>query len=79
VALHGDRRADGVVVGGGITGASVSELVIAAGLSVIALDRGGFVQGSIPASTALLQVEIDRPLSAARRAVGRARSLQPRC
>jgi glycine/D-amino acid oxidase-like deaminating enzyme len=61
--LRRDAAADVVVVGAGISGAMVAEALGEAGLKVIIVDRRGPLQGSTPASTALLQYEIDTPLS----------------
>ncbi len=61
--LARDAEADVVVVGAGISGAMVADALSEAGLSVILLDRRGPLMGSTPASTALLQYEIDTPLT----------------
>jgi glycine/D-amino acid oxidase-like deaminating enzyme len=58
-----DAEADVVVVGAGISGAMVADALSEAGLSVVILDRRGPLMGSTPASTALLQYEIDTPLT----------------
>lgn len=57
-----DVRCDVLVIGAGISGAIVAEALTAEGLSVVIVDRRGPVLGSTPASTALLQYEIDTPL-----------------
>lgn len=54
--------ADVIVVGTGISGALVADALMQAGYSVLALDRRKPMSGSTPASTALLQFEIDTPL-----------------
>jgi glycine/D-amino acid oxidase-like deaminating enzyme len=61
--LSRDRRCDVVVIGAGITGALVSDALTAAGLSVITVDRRHPGHGSTSASTALLQYELDSPLT----------------
>ncbi len=61
--LARDAEADVVVVGAGISGAMVADALTDAGLSVIMLDRRGPLMGSTPASTSLLQYEIDTPLT----------------
>ncbi|MEA2762830.1 MAG: hypothetical protein QOD47_2114 [Gemmatimonadaceae bacterium] len=61
--LSRDRRCDVAVIGAGITGALVSDALTAAGLSVIAVDRRHPAHGSTSASTALLQYELDVPLT----------------
>jgi len=57
-----DTRTDVLVVGMGVSGAMVAESLTAAGFRVILLDRRGPLLGSTPASTALVQYEIDVPL-----------------
>jgi glycine/D-amino acid oxidase-like deaminating enzyme len=53
---------DVVVVGTGISGALVADALQQAGKTVIAIDRRLPMRGSTPASTALLQSELDTPL-----------------
>lgn len=65
---------DVLVVGAGISGAIIAESLADAGLKVIIVDRRGAVRGSTPASTALLQYEIDTPLSVLSERVGRDRA-----
>ena len=74
--LRRDVRTDVLVVGMGISGAMVAELLTAAGLGVVLIDRRGPMLGSTPASTALVQHEIDVPIRALARIVGRARAEQ---
>jgi glycine/D-amino acid oxidase-like deaminating enzyme len=62
---------DVAIVGGGVTGALIADAMLQAGRGVAAFDRRGFVQGSTPASTALLQFEIDQPLTLLARRIGR--------
>jgi len=62
--------ADVLVIGAGISGALISEMAAAAGLSVIIADRRGPILGSTPASTALVQFEIDTPLTKLRDRIG---------
>ncbi|GLK75479.1 FAD-dependent oxidoreductase [Methylopila jiangsuensis] len=71
-ALERNEAADVLVVGGGVSGALVADAALQAGFSVIAIDRRDFVRGSTPASTALLQFEIDEPLTALSEAIGEA-------
>ena len=61
--LQESLSADVVVIGGGITGALVAEHLTARGLSVCLIDREEPGLGSTAASTAMLQWEIDTPLS----------------
>ncbi len=68
--LQSNLNVDAAVIGGGISGALVADALLQAGFSVAAFDRTGFVRGSTPASTALLQFEIDQPLTILRRRIG---------
>lgn len=63
-------RFDVIVVGAGISGALVAEALTRAGKSVLILDRRPPVRGSTPASTAMIQHEIDMPLTRLRRKIG---------
>lgn len=65
---------DAVVVGAGISGALTAEALTAAGLQVLILDRRAPVRGSTPASTAMIQHEIDLPLIRLIRQSGRERA-----
>lgn len=68
--LTRDRSADVIVVGAGISGAMVADAMSDAGLRVLVVDRRPPVSGSTPASTALLQYEIDTPLTHLSKAIG---------
>ncbi len=57
------KTIDVLVIGAGISGALVADLCSEAGLSVLVADRRGPIQGSSSASTALLQSDIDVPLT----------------
>jgi glycine/D-amino acid oxidase-like deaminating enzyme len=61
---------DVLVIGGGISGALVADVLAEAGLSVLIVDRRGAAKGSSAASTALIQYEIDQPLSVLARRIG---------
>ena len=61
--LERDRRCEVLVVGAGITGAMVAEHLTALGHEVCLVDRERPGFGSTAASTAMLQWEIDRPLT----------------
>lgn len=63
-------RHDVIVVGSGISGALVAEALTRAGKSVLILDRRPPVRGSTPASTAMIQHEIDVPLIRLQRRIG---------
>ena len=70
--LKRDIEADVLVIGAGITGAMIADALAAGGLSVAVVDRRGPAKGSTAASTALVQYEIDTPLSKLVRKIGRA-------
>lgn len=69
-ALNRDIKCDALVVGAGISGAIIAEALSDAGLSVVIVDRRGPLLGSTPASTALLQYEVDTPLSLLGKQIG---------
>ncbi|HMR93778.1 MAG TPA: FAD-dependent oxidoreductase [Chitinophagaceae bacterium] len=60
--LQQDMRTEVVVVGGGITGALISDRLVADGHEVILLDKRDIATGSTSATTSMLQYEIDEPL-----------------
>lgn len=64
-------HADVIVVGTGVSGALVADALMQAGYSVLAIDRREPMSGSTPASTALLQFELDTPLTELSRKIGR--------
>ena len=72
--LDASQTADVVIVGGGVSGALVADALLRSGLTVLAIDRRGFVKGSTPASTALVQFEIDQPLTMLSEAIGEAKA-----
>ncbi len=72
--LTRDLRCDVLIIGAGISGALAAEQLTDAGLSVVIIDRRGAVRGSTLASTALLQYEIDTPLSKLAKRIGVARA-----
>ena len=61
--LTHDIKTDVLVIGMGISGAMIAEALTAAGLDVVCIDRRGPLKGSTPATTALVQFEIDVPLT----------------
>jgi glycine/D-amino acid oxidase-like deaminating enzyme len=67
---------DVVVVGAGISGALIADALLAEGLQVLMLDRRGVARGSTPASTALLQHELDVPLMDLARRLGAVRAMR---
>jgi glycine/D-amino acid oxidase-like deaminating enzyme len=68
--LTRDVRADVLVVGAGISGALIAYSLAREGHKVAVVDRRGPLQGSTPASTALLLFEIDTPLIQLKRKIG---------
>jgi glycine/D-amino acid oxidase-like deaminating enzyme len=74
--LDRDLRADVLVVGGGISGALVALALAKQGRRVAIVDRRDLAKGSTAASTALLQFELDLPLSQLVRRIGRADAIQ---
>ena len=72
--LTRDVKADVLVVGMGISGAMMTEALAGEGMSVIAIDRRGPIKGSTAATTALVQFEIDQPLSLLSGKIGKDRA-----
>lgn len=62
-SLRESVHTDVAVIGAGITGALISYRLAEAGLAVVVVDRRHVGMGSTSASTALLQYEIDTPLT----------------
>ena len=58
----------------GISGAMMAEALTAEGLSVVCLDRRGPMKGSTPATTALVQFEVDQPLTKLSPMIGRTKA-----
>lgn len=69
--LTRDIKTEVAVVGMGISGAMIAEELTAHGMAVVCLDRRGPLQGSTAATTALVQFEIDQPLTLLSRMIGR--------
>lgn len=65
---------DALVIGAGISGALIAEALSDAGLRVVVVDRRGAVRGSTVASTALIQYELDTPLTTLARMESRERA-----
>jgi glycine/D-amino acid oxidase-like deaminating enzyme len=61
--LARDIETDVLVIGAGITGAMAADVLAAAGFKVAVVDRRGLAKGSTTASTALVQYEVDTPLT----------------
>lgn len=72
--LRRDLRCDVLVIGAGISGAMIAERLTEDGLDVVVIDRRGPLAGSTTASTALLQYELDVPLSRLSRQIGLSRA-----
>ncbi|WP_028745965.1 NAD(P)/FAD-dependent oxidoreductase [Rhizobium mesoamericanum] len=60
--LQDNLKVDAMIIGGGITGALIGQLLSERGLSVVIVDRQTPRLGSTGASTAMLQWETDRTL-----------------
>ncbi|MGE3306248.1 MAG: NAD(P)/FAD-dependent oxidoreductase [Rhizobiaceae bacterium] len=69
--LRRDVKADVLVIGMGISGALAAETLTASGLSVAMIDRRGPLKGSTAATTALVQYEIDQPLTLLAEKIGK--------
>lgn len=68
--LNGDVVTDVLIVGMGISGAMTADLLTEAGHDVVMIDRRGTFLGSTPATTALVQFEIDVPLTRLQQTIG---------
>ena len=68
--LRRDCRTDVLVIGAGITGAMAAQAIAALGMGVTVIDRRGPLCGATAATTALLQYEIDTPLTHLSRQIG---------
>ncbi len=73
-SLRKDIRCDVVIVGAGISGAMIAERLSADGFSIVVLDRREPIAGSTTASTALLQYELDVPLTRLAQRIGKGRA-----
>lgn len=72
--LKDSIRADVVIVGAGISGAFMAHALAERFEKVIVVDRRALAQGSTMASTALLQFEIDTPLTELSEKIGPSRA-----
>lgn len=61
--LTRDIKAEVLVVGMGVSGAMIAQTLAEARRDVVLIDRRGPMRGSTPATTALVQFEIDQPLT----------------
>ena len=69
--LNTSVEADVAIVGAGVSGALVADALLQSHERVVVLDRRGLARGSTPASTALLQFELDQPLLRLAQKIGR--------
>lgn len=69
-------KVDIAVVGAGVSGALTVDALLRTGQTIAVLDRRGPLEGSSPASTALLQFEIDQPLTHLMKKIGRERAVR---
>lgn len=74
--LVSDIRTDVVVVGAGVSGALIGEILASDGHDVVVVDRRGPAQGSTAASTALVQYEIDVPLKLLTKKIGKTNAVR---
>lgn len=72
--LRRDHQTEVLIIGAGISGALIAETLSEEGLAVTLVDRRGPLKGSTPASTALLQYEIDEPLTSLYKKMGKGRA-----
>ena len=70
LSLDYDLNTDVVILGGGISGALAAYYLTEAGIECTVVDARSIGQGSTCASTALLQYEIDIPLSKLQKMIG---------
>jgi glycine/D-amino acid oxidase-like deaminating enzyme len=70
-ALRKSIGVDVAVVGAGVTGALVADALLGTGMRIAVLDRRGPARGSTSATTALLQFDLDVPLTHLIRRIGR--------
>ncbi|RTM09032.1 MAG: FAD-binding oxidoreductase [Hyphomicrobiales bacterium] len=75
-ALTRDAKTDVLIIGMGISGAMMAEALTADGHQVICIDRRGPLKGSTAATTALVQFEIDQPLSTLSNMIGKTKAQQ---
>ena len=74
--LAADLETDVLVIGAGITGAMIADVLSASGLDVAIVDKRGLAKGSTTASTALVQYEIDAPLTKLGRKIGKEKAVR---
>jgi choline dehydrogenase-like flavoprotein len=69
-SLKQDLNCEILVLGGGITGAFIAHHLVKEGLDVVVMDKRDNGRGSTAASTALLEYEIDVPLTELAKMIG---------
>ncbi|KQZ14446.1 FAD-dependent oxidoreductase [Mesorhizobium sp. Root554] len=74
--LTRDIKTDVLVVGMGVSGAMIAEALTARGHAVVCIDRRGPLKGSTAATTALVQFEIDQPLTTLSGMIGKEKAMQ---
>jgi glycine/D-amino acid oxidase-like deaminating enzyme len=74
--LERNIEVDVAVIGCGVSGALAADAALQAGKSIAAFDRRGVALDSTAASTALLQFEIDQPLTTLIRRMGREKAVR---
>lgn len=75
-SLDESIKVDIAVVGAGVSAALTVDALLPTGRTIAILDRRGPNKGSSPASTALLQFEIDQPLTHLIQKIGRERAIR---
>jgi FAD dependent oxidoreductase len=75
-ALVRDIETEVLILGAGITGAVIADVLADAGLKVTVVDRRGAAKGSTAANTALVQYEIDTPLITLTRKIGKEKAVR---
>jgi glycine/D-amino acid oxidase-like deaminating enzyme len=75
-AIERDVTCDVAIIGGGISGALAAYYLAEAGFDTVVVERRDVGAGSTSASTALLQYEVDTPLSDLIGMVGRERAIR---
>lgn len=75
-ALARDAKTDVLIIGMGVNGAMLAEALTGDGHQVICIDRRGPLKGSTAATTALVQFEIDQPLSTLSNMIGKTKAQQ---
>ena len=74
--LAHDIETDVLIIGAGITGAMIADALASDGVKVVIVDKRGLAKGSTVASTALVQYEIDTPLTVLTRKIGKEKAVR---